>query len=998
MPESTGNAPPPGGNGHKSPDEEVTSLGDLNPTILGQRTSAHATGAADPGTGGTASGEGPLSIGQQFGPRYQIRRILGVGGMGAVYEAWDAELGLAVALKVIRPELAASDPEAAIEIERRFKRELLLARQVTHPNIIRIHDLGDIDGIKYITMPFIEGADLATILKNESTLPVWRALRIARGTIAGLVSAHQAGVIHRDLKPANIMVGPHDTPTVMDFGIARSAGGPGRGTAPGKLGVKAADLSRTAAAAASSTVAGAIVGTVAYMAPEQARGEAVDQRADIYAFGLILYDMLIGGRRGERAASAVAELQQRMTTPPPAPRSLDPTIPEAVDAIIQRCLEPDAVRRFQTSSELLAALERLDDSGKPLPIVRRVSRRAMLIAAAAVVVLLAGTFFTARWLSAPVVDPSPVTVIIADLQNNTNDRTFDGTLEPMLTRALEGASFINAYDRNRVRTGLGVAPPESFNETGAREFAVKQGVPVVLAGSLDARGNGFELSFKAAHAVTGDVITTARRRAASRDAVLATALQVMNDIRQGLGDRNTSGDAQLFAMRSVSASSLEVIGHYAAAVQAQSNLRFEEARDSYAKAVAIDPEFGLGYQGLAVMSRNLGRIDEAEKYIQQALRYLDSMTERERLGTRGFYYRMIGDNQRCAKEYEELVAKFPADTVGHAQRSVCLAAMKNMREAVTEARQAVEMLPNQVGYRTNLALLTNFAGDFAAAEREVRAIPQPGAQALVALAYSQLGRGMVADAMATYQRIGDMGVLGASIAAAGLADIAIYQGRFSEAVDILEAGAAADAAAKNANRAAIKSTTIGWLHAMRGARASAIASADRALGYSKTMAVRFLAARVYAEAGAYDQAQELAATLTSELPAGPQAHGKIVLGELALKKGDPREAIRLLNDANNLVDTWLGRFALGRAYLEAGAFPEADSELDRCLSRRGEALSLMDEGATYGHFPPVYYYIGRVREELGTANYADSYREYLRIRGNSAEDPLVADARKRAGN
>ena len=1026
MPQPTGNALPPEGQGRSAPDdqvtgfgdltqlpttptpsapsvrdEELTSLPDLDATMLPLPTPSHAVTAAYPPAGGaattdTVSDEGPLAVGQSFGPRYRITRVLGVGGMGAVYQAWDAELGVDVAVKVIRPEIAA-DPNAAGEIERRFKRELLLARQVTHPNIIRIHDLGDIDGIKYITMPFIEGADLATILKQEKKLRVPRALRIARGTVSGLVSAHTAGVIHRDLKPANIMIGVDDAPTIMDFGIARSAGGAGQGRAPSAVAIQPADLSRTAALAASSTMAGAIVGTVAYMAPEQARGEAVDQRADIYAFGLILYDMLVGGRRSERAPSAIAELQQRMQAAPPPPRSIDPAIPEAVDAIIRRCLEPEPAKRFQTTVELQNALERLDESGKPLPIMGRVSRRTLLGASAAVVILLSGTFYVTRWFSAPSVEPAPVTVLIADLQNNTSEGTFNRTLEPMLTRALEGAGFISAYDRNRIRSGLGIAPPEKFDETSARELAVKQGVAVVLAGSVDRRGNGYEISMKAAESVTGNVITTVRRRASTKEAVLGTATEMMSDVRKALGD-NTSSSSQLFAMRSVSASSLEVIAHYAAAVQAQSDGKFEEARESYAKAVELDPQFGLGYQGLAVMSRNLGRIEDAEKYIKEALRYLDSMTDRERFGTRGFYYRMIGDNQQCAKEYAELLALYPADTVGHIQRSVCLAAMKNMRESMNEARQAVDMLPNHVGYRTNLALVTNFAGDFEAAEKEVQAIPRPDARALIALAYSQLGRGLLPEATATYQQIASMGAVGASIAASGLADLALYQGRFSEAIPILEKGAAADLAAKNSSRAAIKFTSIAYAHLMKGATAPAIAAAEQALANSKTMAVRFLAARVFVAAGALDQAQALATSLSAELPATPQAHGKIIQGEIALKKGDAREAIRILTEANTLLDTWFGRFALGRAYLEAGAYPQADSEFDRCISRRGEALSLMDEGATYGHFPVVYYYQGRVREALGTAAFADAYREYLKIRGASTEDPLLPEVRRRAGS
>lgn len=153
---------------------------------------------------GSDAPQGPLSPGQSFGRRYHIKRLLGLGGMGAVYQSWDTELGIDVAIKLIRPEIMA-DPEAAAEIQRRFKRELLLARLVSHPNVVRIHDLGEIDGIKYITMSYVDGTDLATLLSREGRLPVSRALRLARGICDGLVAAHAAGVVHRDLKPANII-------------------------------------------------------------------------------------------------------------------------------------------------------------------------------------------------------------------------------------------------------------------------------------------------------------------------------------------------------------------------------------------------------------------------------------------------------------------------------------------------------------------------------------------------------------------------------------------------------------------------------------------------------------------------------------------------------------------------------------------------------------------------------------------------------------------------
>ena len=282
----------------------------------------------------------PLMVGQNFGNRYHIIRLLGVGGMGSVYQAWDRELEVAVAVKVIRADFA-ENPMVAQELERRFKRELLLARQVTDKHVVRIHDIGEIEGIKYITMPYIHGSDLATILKKEGRLPVARALSIARQVATGLIAAHDAGVVHRDLKPANIMVDESDHAVIMDFGIARSTSG---------------------STAFAMTVGAQVIGTVEYMSPEQARAETVDQRADLYAFGLILRDMLLGGRHAG-ATSGVTEMMARMQQPPASVRSIDATIPEAVDELITRCLQPDLANRYQTSIELLRDLERVAGGG-----------------------------------------------------------------------------------------------------------------------------------------------------------------------------------------------------------------------------------------------------------------------------------------------------------------------------------------------------------------------------------------------------------------------------------------------------------------------------------------------------------------------------------------------------------------------------------------------------------------------------------------------------------
>ena len=935
---------------------------------------------------------GPLAVGQRFGPRYRIVKLLGMGGMGAVYQAWDADLDVLVALKVIRTE-AGGDPEETRAIERRFKQELLLARIVTHKNVVRIHDLGEIDGIKYITMSYIEGEDLATVLKREGKLPVPQALKIMRQVVSGLVAAHEAGVVHRDLKPANIMI-EGENAIIMDFGIARSS----VSTSPSDMTTSRTPVSgiyKTGQPLPSSTMAGTIVGTIAYMAPEQAQGDPVDQRADVYAFGLIASDMLLGPRR--RPQQTLEDLRRDSDDPPTPLRLIEPGVPQALEAVLLRCLQRHPARRYHTTAELLAALNRLDDSGKMLPAIRRLTPRMVGATATVGLTLLGATFYITRMITTPPVQPDPVSVVIADLDNRTGDPAFNRTLEPMLRRALEGAGFISAFDRNGIVRTLGIRAPERLDEMAAREIAAREGLAVVLAGSVARDGDGYTIAVRATRTVTGEVLADASTDADNRDEIVEAATQLMTTVRTALGDE-ASESAQMFAMASLSATSLDVVRHYAAAQEASSNNRFDEARESLLKAVEVDPKFGVGYQLLAIQSRNVGQLQEADKYINEALKYLDGMTERERYSTRGFYYRLTGDYPQCVKEYGELIARYEADVVGHNQRALCLTQLRDMRGAVDEMRQVVNLLPNRTLFRDNLALYANYAGDFQTAEEEARTIQGPDSYATLAVAFAQIGQGRLADGMQTYQKLAMIDSLGASFSASGLGDLAAVEGRFADAVRILTDGANRDLLAKSGDRAAAKFAGIAYAELSRGRTAAAIAAIDKALANSKAVKTRFLAARLYVEAGEIARARPLMAGLGAELQAEPQAYAKLVEGEIALKSGDPRMAIKLLSEANMVLDTWIGHYDLGRAYLEAGAFIQADSEFDRCLGRRGEALSLfLDEEPTYAYLPSVYYYQGRVREELKMAGAADSYKSYLGFRGQSKEDPLVAQVSRRIG-
>ena len=555
--------------------------------------------------------------GQPFGTRYHIIRTLGAGGMGAVYQAWDGELGIGVAMKVILPDVMA-DRSVAAEVEQRFKRELLLARKVTHKNVVRIHDLGEVGGIKYITMTYVDGQDLSSLLKREGTLLVPTVLRIARAVLSGLVEAHKNGVVHRDLKPANIMIAKTGDALIMDFGIAKGVDA-SVGTVPGTVPVPAGLSGGTATA--EMTRYGSVMGTIEYMAPEQARGEDVDQRADIYALGLMLYDMLVGRkRRAERTNSALEELKARMQQPPAPLKSVLPDIPDELDRLIGRCLEPDPNARYQTSDDLAADLNRLDENGVAIPEQRRFPPKLIAAAVAVVAILVSGTWWFTR-TPPPVKAHDPVTVVIADFQNKTNDPTFDHTLEQTLRRALEGAGFITAYDRSRIRAALGVAPPEKLDDVAAREIAVKQGLGVVLAGMIETRGNGYDITVKANQSATGKTVATAQGRASSKEQVLASVTSLATTVRKALGDQ-TSGSQQLLGMKGLSTGALAAVSHYANAVDLQSKGNYEGARRSFLLAIQVDSQFGLAYQGLAAASKTLGMLQDSEKYAKEALRYV----------------------------------------------------------------------------------------------------------------------------------------------------------------------------------------------------------------------------------------------------------------------------------------------------------------------------------------------------------------------------------------
>ena len=902
--------------------------------------------------------------------------------MGAVYKAQDRELDRLVALKIIRPSLAASS-----EILHRFKQELILARQVTHRNVIRIFDLGEADGVKFITMEFIDGETLRTILLRERKLTPVEASKIIQQVCRGLEAAHAEGVIHRDLKPANIMRDAQHRIVVMDFGVAHLAEAAEiRPPLPAS-----GDVSNMQAQPFYSRT-GALVGTPAYMAPEQALGQETDASSDVFAVGIIFFELLTGQLPFQ--VNSPEMLLKRTREKAKAVHEIDPKVPRSLSRIVERCLEPLRDFRYQTATEVLTHLD-----AWLAPAWRKAAK--WVAAAAAVLLLVATQIIVQRTHKTPI-QHAPVSVLVADFTNHTGNPVFDGTLEPMFNSALEGASFINAFNRGSARKLAQKLPQptDKLDERAARLVAVGQGINAVIIGELGRRGGNFSISAIALDSATGKVLAKTEVKAANKDQVLLAIPKLAAPIRKALGD-TTPESVQVEKTRgALSAASLEAVHQYGVGIEQLNAGNMEEALRSFSNAVALDPNFARAYGSMAAANVNLGKMQDAEKDVKLAMEHVDRMTDRERYRVRGFYYLTTHNWQKCVEEYGELVKQFPADNVGQFNLAGCYLYLRNIPKAVAAARRAVEIVPKGALQRAALSLYSSYDGDFAGGEREAQAALaiNPSFPAYLALAEAQLGLGQMSQATETYHKLEKINVSGASLAASGLADVASYEGRYVDAVRILEQGAAADLAAKNADGAAEKFAALAHMQLLRGQKGPAVAAATKASAMSQVVRVRVVAAQAFVEAGEIAKAQKLANGLASDQQAELQAYATIIQGDLLLKRGDARKAVKTLTDANNLLDTWIGHYELGRASLAAGLFVEADAEFDRCVKRRGEALELfMDNVPTFGYFPPVYYLQGRAREGLKSPGFAESYSNYLSIRGQAGEDPLLPEIRRRLG-
>jgi eukaryotic-like serine/threonine-protein kinase len=600
-----------------------------------------------------------------LGQRYEILALLGQGGMGAVYKAKDREVNQIVALKIIRPNLA-NNPA----LIGRFKQELILARQVTHRNVIRIYDLAEADGMKFITMEYVEGRDLRSIIWEKQKVAPEEAVEIMRQVCLALEAAHGVGVIHRDLKPQNIMRDAGGRVLVMDFGLARTVEGVGM------------------------TQTGAMVGTLEYMSPEQALGKPLDHRSDLFAVGLIFYELLTG-KMPYRAESALASLVRRTHEPAPVASKEDSSIPQALSTVVSRCLERDPNLRYQHASEIasdLDAWEGKDVAVRPSFATARaeeIERRsniwirtlsqpllgsslAIVVGSslAVIVLAIAGVLFRHQ-LFTPTAKQGPATPVVSlailPFHNASGDAKLDWlgpSLEEMLTTDVGQSSRLRnlAPDRiHQILLDLRIPTDTVFDEAALGRLAESSGSDTLLWGEYAKVDDQIRIDATLLD-LRHDRRVPLKIEGVSEKDIPGGVDRLAESIRQNLSVSPgilAELKAASYQPNSKSPTALREYAHGLQLLREGKNL---EAVKDFQAAVKADSQFALAYSRLADAESALGYDDDAEQASRRAVELAQQLPAAEKYVVQATHARIVKDNNKAVEAYENLSKTQPENT------------------------------------------------------------------------------------------------------------------------------------------------------------------------------------------------------------------------------------------------------------------------------------------------------------------------------------------------
>jgi tetratricopeptide (TPR) repeat protein len=656
---------------------------------------------------------------------YRILSQLGSGGMGVVYEAEDTRLGRHVAVKFL-PADACCDA-AAMD---RFLREARIVSSLSHPHICTLHDIGEHEGQQFMVMELLEGEPLKQRI-GRGPLPFDEVLDLGTQIADALDAAHAHGVIHRDVKPANLFVTRRGMAKVLDFGIAKLAG-----SAPERT-----DLEPTLAGSERTTV-GSAIGTVAYMSPEQARGQEIDARSDLFSLGLVLYEMATGQSAFAGATPAVI-FEGILTKQPPSPSQLNGNVPAEFDRIVAKALEKDRETRYQSAAELRADLKRLKRdtetgatgaAGAPGALGAGASRasgaparrrRALWIGAPVATAALIAAVVLWQSQQAPALTERD-TVVLADFRNRTGDAIFDDTLNEALGVQLRQSPYMNLLPEQQVQATLrlmGRQPMEPLTPELAGEVCQRNAAKAMLAGTIANIGNRYLLTLSAQDCVSGAILAEEQVTADGKDNVITALGEGVSAFREKLGESLASVQRYEQKIEMATTTSLAALKAYSQGMVTRRTQGDFDSVPFFRSAVTLDPEFALAHARLGTVLSNLNESSEAEKATRRAYELRDKVSDRERYYIEARYYMTLERNlDKAIEAYRLLLATYPDDYAALSNVGSLYRQQGRTREALLALEQAVRVAPMQPLGRLNLAGLYTDEGRWADARNELEEV------------------------------------------------------------------------------------------------------------------------------------------------------------------------------------------------------------------------------------------------------------------------------------
>ena len=636
---------------------------------------------------------------------FRIIEKLGAGGMGVVYKARDTRLERPVALKFL-PENMVQDPQAL----ERFRREAHAASALNHPGICTIYDIGEQDHRPFIAMEFIDGETLRQYIHGQP-LPIEQILDLGVQIADALDVAHAQGIIHRDIKPSNVFVTKRGQAKILDFGLAKLVA---KDLLPPD-----AQNSSSASTQDSLSIVGIISGTPAYMSPEHVRGDDLDRRTDIFALGLLVYEMATGQQAfGGKTGGAIIEAI--LTRTPPSARTLNPQIPPQLEEIVNKCLDKDRDRRYATAGAVrtdLQQLKRVSESGQitsstvsvaaatpavtatpaTYPPARSFGWKSITVAAASVIALLAlagWLYVSHRGHGLTQMD----TIVLADFINKTGDPIFDDTLRQGLAAQLQQSPFLSLVSEQRIQQTLrlmGLPPDSKLSPAIAGDLCLRSGGAAYLTGAISSIGSQYVIGVSAINCQTGDSLAVEQVTANGKENVLKALGEASTKLREKLGESLKTVQKLDTPIEQATTPSLEALQAYSLGRKTMlGKADYTAAVPLFERSIQLDPNFAMAYANLGTAYHNLGEKMLASENTRKAYELRGHVSEWEKFYIESHYHHFVtGDLEKARQSYELWSQIYPREQVPPNNLGVVYQTLGQYDKSLNEFREALRLSP-----------------------------------------------------------------------------------------------------------------------------------------------------------------------------------------------------------------------------------------------------------------------------------------------------------------